>query len=1207
MPRPRPYRLRRPSPRIDPRKAFRFQPSIEILEERTLPASFSVTTTVDSSVFGSGSLRRAIIDSNATGGSNTIDLAAGTYALRIVGAGEDGSLSGDLDIKNNLTITGAGSANTTIDAGTLDRVFQVFNGFTVTITGATIQNGSVSGDNGGGIFNAGNLTLNDCVVTGNSAIGGTGTGGGFGGGIFNASGATLTISNSTLSNNMARGGPGGLGSRPAVPGGGGGGGGGAGLGGALFNDAGATASLTNSILTGNTVIGGKGGLGLGNYGVFYAAGAAGGGAGGGGGASGGFGTGGPGGSGAFGGGGGGGGGGAFGGGDGGFGGFGAGGGGGGARTVGGMGGFGAAGGYGAGRGGTGNYSGASGGGGGAGIGAGIFDYGGTLTITGCTFTSNTATGGAAGAGYGAGSAAGSGIATSTGSPYQGVFYAARADHFAVSLYVDPYATAGVGFNGAIRAVNPLGFTDTGYNGTVSLTSGDPQAPTLGTFTLTMGIVNISGLVLKTAGNQTVTASDGAIAGNATVAVVANVVAGFSVSAPAAVIAGVPFDVTVTPIDAYGNAASNYAGTVSLTIRANDAGATIPGPVTIDKRGPQQAVFTGVVLTVAGTQVFFGGDGSLTSGVDVVNVEAAPATHLYIVTLVDQTSQGSPVSVVVQALDPFGNVDTHYLGTITLSSSDAGADLPGSYTFTAGDYGSHLFTVSFATVGTQTIQADDDAGTVTSDSASILVTNDPPFNVQVAFDSPSARIGTPITLNGSFSDLGTSGAHTVLIDWDDGSETTIDLAPGVFTFSATHTFEDDSAQFVTVSITDPQGATVRGAAGLQVFIADVGDFSQVSAGPGETATAGVQGVYATLFRSPDSTGIAFILVSVIPSSTFDVVPVTFADQASADPRAITASYDVRTFGIGANDAAFVTFGYKPGPDPNAIPSVQYLDLATRQLFALYGSPRTEEFLASGRLGALSDTRFYDPKFRIIIDLANHTISILFDAKSLPLLIALRGTVFTVSLPVPQPTTTQAANTSTVATTLDGQALAALLARSGTNGDNSGAAPGQTTGFVGGGQLTFTLAPIAAGAQGGKGGGGPADEVVKEAIIGGLHRAFRNFVGTVQGWLELFVAPSKQVVVPDAPPPVDAGAGMSRLGFGSAEETRAVLDAYWSQPRQPEIELAPEAADQPLVADAPVADHWDGRSNAALAAALLALGWGLSPEARERRRHGVAGSC
>ena len=61
-------------------------------------------------------------------------LPAGTYTLTRAGTNEDAAATGDLDITQNLTITGAGAATTIIDGNQLDRVFQN-HGATVTISG----------------------------------------------------------------------------------------------------------------------------------------------------------------------------------------------------------------------------------------------------------------------------------------------------------------------------------------------------------------------------------------------------------------------------------------------------------------------------------------------------------------------------------------------------------------------------------------------------------------------------------------------------------------------------------------------------------------------------------------------------------------------------------------------------------------------------------------------------------------------------------------------------------------------------------------------------------------------------------------------------------------------------------------------------------------------------------------------------------------
>src|SRR5205807_729450 len=60
-----------------------------------------------------------------------------------------------------------------------------------------------------------------------------------------------------------------------------------------------------------------------------------------------------------------------------------------------------------------------------------------------------------------------------------------------------------------------------------------------------------------------------------------------------------------------------------------------------------------------------------------------------------------------AIDTFANVTPTYAGTIGLTSSDGAATLPGSHLYSPGtDAGSHDFSVTFGTVGPQTVTAND---------------------------------------------------------------------------------------------------------------------------------------------------------------------------------------------------------------------------------------------------------------------------------------------------------------------------------------------------------------------------------------------------------------------------------------------------------------------------------------------------------------------
>ena len=71
-------------------------------------------------------LRAAIQETNALPGPNTINVPAGTYILTIPGPRRGlRQPLGISDITDDLTISGAGAANTIIDGGGLDTVFAV--------------------------------------------------------------------------------------------------------------------------------------------------------------------------------------------------------------------------------------------------------------------------------------------------------------------------------------------------------------------------------------------------------------------------------------------------------------------------------------------------------------------------------------------------------------------------------------------------------------------------------------------------------------------------------------------------------------------------------------------------------------------------------------------------------------------------------------------------------------------------------------------------------------------------------------------------------------------------------------------------------------------------------------------------------------------------------------------------------------------------
>lgn len=140
---------------------------------------------------GTCTIRAAIEQANALGGSSVVTVPKGLYVLTIAGPFEDASAEGDLDIRSDVTLSGAGPRGTGIQSLTDDRILQVHPGATATVEGLTISNGFVDGD-GGGIENQGTLFLSRSTVTGNIAVGD-------GGGIHNR--GFLKVQRSTISEN----------------------------------------------------------------------------------------------------------------------------------------------------------------------------------------------------------------------------------------------------------------------------------------------------------------------------------------------------------------------------------------------------------------------------------------------------------------------------------------------------------------------------------------------------------------------------------------------------------------------------------------------------------------------------------------------------------------------------------------------------------------------------------------------------------------------------------------------------------------------------------------------------------------------------------------------------------------------------------------------------------------------------------------------
>src|SRR5262245_39833561 len=139
-------------------------PVVEVLEDRTAPATFTVTNLADD---GSCSLRQAIADANGTSEPDAIVFQAGlTGTITLT--------SGQLNVTRPVTINGPGSGALTISGNNASRIFRVDDGSdavnTFAFSGMTLTQGNAPIPESGGAIEVASedLTLTDVVVDNNS-------------------------------------------------------------------------------------------------------------------------------------------------------------------------------------------------------------------------------------------------------------------------------------------------------------------------------------------------------------------------------------------------------------------------------------------------------------------------------------------------------------------------------------------------------------------------------------------------------------------------------------------------------------------------------------------------------------------------------------------------------------------------------------------------------------------------------------------------------------------------------------------------------------------------------------------------------------------------------------------------------------------------------------------------------------------------------
>jgi plastocyanin len=449
--------------------------------------------------------------------------------------------------------------------------------------------------------------------------------------------------------------------------------------------------------------------------------------------------------------------------------------------------------------------------------------------------------------------------------------------------------AGVVLTVTVTAQDAFGNTATGYRGTIDFTSSDAKATLPANYTFTVADSGVhtftNGVVLKTAGVQSVTATD-TVNSNITgkksgvtvtpAAATSLVVAGF----PSTSVAGTSHSISVTAKDAYGNVATGYTGMVHFTSSDTNPTTVLPANYTFTSANAGVKSFS-IKLTLVGSQSITATDAvtaSVTGSQSGISITPAVATKLTIGGLPGSTVAGVVRNFTLTAKDAFNNIATAYRGTVHFTSNDPQAVLSADYTFTAADAGVHTFKATLKTAGSaQSVTSKGIAGpaisttrtlAVTPATASVLVItgpSSPTHNVMASYT---------VTARDAYGNVATGYRGTIHFTSSDGSATLpanytfVSGDSGVHTFNVT--FQGTGAQSLTA--TDTVKSSIKGSVSVTVASLpanNVADYDDDSSLPAASDLEKVVELLAADTR---------------PAAAGDVVETVFADdwQSSAEP-------------------------------------------------------------------------------------------------------------------------------------------------------------------------------------------------------------------------------------------------------------------------------------------------------------------------------------
>jgi hypothetical protein len=494
---------------------------------------------------------------------------------------------------------------------------------------------------------------------------------------------------------------------------------------------------------------------------------------------------------------------------------------------------------------------------------------------------------------------------------------------AVSLTLSGIAsptTAGAGASATVTVRDAYGNLATGFTGTVGFTSTDPAAtlPADYTFSATDAGTHVftGGVTLRTAGNQGVTATSGALSSTQSpIAVQPGTLAALVLSpATSTMDAGASRSYTAQGRDASGNNLGDLTAGTTFSISpdgsctGNVCTATVAGPHTVT------ATRSGATGTAA-LQV--------NPATPVVTVGLAPAT-----VVADGTAT---TAVTVHVVDQYGNARPN--DTLTLST-DGGAVLGAVHNNGDGTYSATLTASTVA--GTQTITAT--TGSVTG-SAVLTQVAGPVAALTLTLSAPSvtadgvSTVDATVTATDLYGNPKAGEALALATDGDVAVSAVTDRGFGVYTATVTA-----SATAGTEKLTATIGSVSTSVNLTELASLTVSTVSPATRGQGANGGAFGQSVTITgtgftpgaLTSFGDGVTVKF--TTVVDATTL-IAHIVVAGNAPVGSRDVTV-----TLPDGRSATCAACFTVVPGPQvtgvsPNAIgPGAQRTIVVTGANFA-----------------------------------------------------------------------------------------------------------------------------------------------------------------------------------------------------------------------------------------------------------------------------------